>query len=128
MHRSWIDFIDEHPAAHLVVGVSEAARGAQITGRRHLLYRLIAKLEPDGDFSTAVVRGHGSIEFHCGFEKKTDADRFAAALRATAVDRYQGHITQRSFTFDDGTCKAIEEALRVQDQVDAETMGSAAAS
>jgi hypothetical protein len=128
MHRSWIDFIDEHPAAHLVVGVSEATRGAQIAGRRHLLCRLIAKLEPEGDFSMAVVRGHGAIEIHCGFEKKTDADRLADALRATVIDRYQGHLTQRAFRFDDTTCKAIEEALRVQDQVDAETMRSAAAS
>ena len=65
-----------------------------------------------GVYTLAIDRHGRTPEIHCGFEKDTDALKFANAVQADREGRYPGWRRQRTFTLDTEACRAIAAALK----------------
>jgi hypothetical protein len=111
---SWSDFLQRHPAAHLVVGVFPEDEAATSNARPqlNLMAKLIARLEPKGLYAVSVERQGRTPEIHCVFEKDADAQKLAQAVGASAAGRYPGWASQRMFLMDDATRRGIAAALK----------------
>jgi hypothetical protein len=98
---AWLDFLNAHSSAHLVVArVLPTRAPSHLAQLRRTLNKLIEQGQPAGDFATAIVRPGGVTEIHCAFAHKADADRLArlaGARRAGAPDEWASH---RAFTLD----------------------------
>ncbi len=99
---AWIDFINAHPGAHVVVGTSEEdSSGSDLRIVASRLGRLIAVQGGAGDYAVGIVREAGAPEVFCAFQQQAAADRFAQSVRARPTDRQAGWASQRAFSIDD---------------------------
>lgn len=111
----WIDFINTHPGAHVVVGVSEESDdGSDLRMVASRLAKLIARQGAGGDYSVGIVREGGAPEVFCAFQKQTAADCFAETVKAKPSGRYGGWASQRTFPLDDATMANLDAAVRPQ--------------
>ncbi len=110
-------FADRHPAGHLVVA-DLPADGPPARSLQSQLGRLLGRLGVPGDYSLAIVRWSGHPEIHAFFEKRTDAERLAQAVRARPTGRYPGWAGQWFFVLDGPTRAAIEASLAVEGELD----------
>ncbi len=67
---------------------------------------------PRGTYDVGEIQDGDHLALHCAFQLKTDADRFAAALQATASGRYPGFASQRQFLVNPMVLKAISNVLQ----------------
>jgi len=109
----------DHPEAHLVVGIIPVPKGQQGTGsQRHsqlaLLGRLARSLRLRGTYALAAIPEREGTNVHVALEIGDDALALSAAVDATAIDRYAGWKTQRSFLFDDAAADRMRAALKVR--------------
>jgi hypothetical protein len=110
--RAWVEFCRAYPNAHLVAAVVRPARAAHHISRlQRLLNRLIGKLEPSSEFSTAIVRATEVVQIHCGFASKDDADRFAGLAKARAARRIGNWASHCCFRLDAAKELALADAL-----------------
>jgi len=99
---AWIDFINAHPGAHVVVGASEEdSNGSDLRIVASRLGRLIAGQDVAGDYAVGIVREAGAPEVFCAFQQQDAADRFAESVRAKPTDRQAGWASRRDFSIDD---------------------------
>jgi hypothetical protein len=107
-----LDGVDAFPKVHLVVGIVGPV------GRRYdwtlapLFELLIEAQGAQGTYDVGEIKDGDHLALHCAFQLKTDADRFAAALQATAVGRYPGFASQREFLVNPIVLKAITSVLQ----------------
>lgn len=110
---SWSAFVERYPAAHLIAGVlpEKEGGGAKLRRRLDLLARLLKRLGLDGSYALVINRAGSRPEIHCAFECELDARRVGQALLADITDRYRGWESQRAFTLDANTTRAIKSVL-----------------
>jgi hypothetical protein len=110
---SWATFIARYPAAHLIAGVlpEKEGGGAKLRRRLDLLGRLLKQFRLDGAYALVIDREGSRPEIHCAFEREADARRVGQALLADITDRYRGWNSQRTFSLDAHTARAIKSAL-----------------
>jgi hypothetical protein len=113
---AWSTFLERHPAAHFVAGVTPEGGSITAGGRLqfNLMAKLIAALAPKGLYALTIDRQGRTPEIHCVFEKDTDALKVAKTVGATAAGRYPGWASQRTFLLDAYACRAIATALLAQ--------------
>ena len=103
--------VEVFPRAHLVVGIVGPV------GRHHdstlgpLFEQLIEAQGAKGAYDVEEIQDGDHLALHCAFQLKTEADRFAAALQATAVGRYPGFASQRQFLLNPMMLRAISGVL-----------------
>jgi hypothetical protein len=119
----WNTFLDEYRSVHIVVGDVVDAEPSRLSEDRDLLQQLVEKLEPAGSYSVTIGRSGKTAEICCGFSRRSDADRFADAVRAKTVSRWMGWASQRVFTLDEPTRLALAAALATQGEIDARVAG-----
>ena len=76
----------------------------------HLLKKAIAALGPAGAYAVSINRQQG-LAMHCAFEIETDADRFAASMKAVPLDADPEWKTCRAFTLDDKAHRLIDRIV-----------------
>jgi hypothetical protein len=114
--RSYNDLVDEIPNAHLVVGTvgrigRPAADTKELAAAAVLIKRLLAALDPRGDYAVGEMADGDDFAVHAVFALKADADRLADAVQARTVGRYAGWSSQRAFRLDPAARKVIAAAL-----------------
>jgi hypothetical protein len=99
------------PSAHLVVGIvgPVGSRHDRMLGR--LFEQLIEVQGARGAYGVGEIQDGDHLALHCAFQCKADADRFAAALQATAVSRYPGFASQRQFLVSPAVLRAISSVV-----------------
>jgi hypothetical protein len=110
---AWSTFIARHPSAHLVAGVMPESEPIKAEARLQLglMTKLIARLALKGSYALAIDRQGRTPEIQCVFEKDTDALKVASTVGATAIGRYPGWASQRTFMLDAYASRAIAAAL-----------------
>lgn len=109
---TWSAFIDQYPAAHLVVGIvpDEEPTGSL---RRHL--DLMAKLTgrlAKGHYALTINRQGQMPGIQCSLEREDDANRIGDALAAEPQSGdHPGWASQRMFQMDADKCQAITDTL-----------------
>ena len=102
--QGWIDFTDAHHDGHVVVALvlpeGRPKDKARVESLRLTLESLIEKLVPSAAYATKIVRQGGTAEIYCVFEKESDAQRVADAVRARRTGRHPGWASQWSFVLD----------------------------
>lgn len=114
---SWPDFVERHPAAHLLAGAvppdgHEEIGTPRLRRLRDLLARSIGKQPLAGDYALTVVRQSGQPEIHCGFSQASDAERIAALVRARRRPDTEAPCEHYEFPLDEEVTSAIEAALQ----------------
>ena len=87
---AWSTFLERHPAAHFVAGVTPEGGSITAGGRLqfNLMAKLIAALAPKGLYALTIDRQGRTPEIHCVVEKDADAQKLAQAVGARAAGRY----------------------------------------
>ena len=103
--QGWIDFTDAHHDGHVVVALvfpegRPTKDKARVESLRLTLESLIEKLVPSAAYATKIVRQGGTAEIYCVFEKESDAQRVADAVRARRTCWHPGWASQWSFVLD----------------------------
>ncbi len=103
--QGWIDFTDTHRDGHVVVALvlpegRPTMDKARVESLRVTLESLIEKLVPSAAYATKIVRQGGTAEIYCVFEKESDAQRVAGAVRARRTGQHLGRASQWSFVLD----------------------------
>ena len=93
---------------HLLVGLIV---DPQIGRLENLVKRLIKVQRPNGAFEVTVAEENDGPVLHCAFERADDADKFATAVHATLIGRYQGWVSQREFVLNAPLAKTMRVAL-----------------
>jgi hypothetical protein len=75
--------------------------------------KLLAWMGAKGDYAVSSVKEKDGTVVHCVLEDRRDADQLAEAVGATTLGRYPGRRSQRAFTLDAATRKAISDVLDV---------------
>ena len=104
---TWDAIVNKHPAGHLVVGVVDGPAASS----SRLLGKLLRRVAPRGDYSLCILKERTGPTVHVVFERKDDADKFAQGHRASAMGRYPGWASQRSFSMGKEARRAIAGAL-----------------
>jgi hypothetical protein len=110
----WHVFKDRNPRAHLVaasVQAAEAVGSSDLKIAQTVLQRLIKKLDPAGDYATAIVRDAGDPEVHLAFENELDARKLADSVQAKAAYRDAGWASERVFQLDAASLAAMASGL-----------------
>jgi hypothetical protein len=105
---SWHTMMQEHPRAHLIVGV--VSEGGDVKLRKALLARLAKALGLFGLY--AFICGREGTHIHCALGDATDAAKLAQVLGATSSGGPSRSPSRRTFSFDDATVIRIDQALR----------------
>lgn len=115
----------EHPACHLVIarlpvrGTRGRAADRHAAHREELLDRLLTALNLTGEWAVAAIKNpDGLAHVHLAFERQTDADRFAATVKAKPSARYPGWSGQREFPLNATTEASIGAALATSGEMD----------
>ena len=108
--------LTSHPRSHLVaavvVGIGADERGTLLLrDLRDLLARFVARLRPAGRYALFLSRAHGFPEILCGFAERADAERLAAAVSATAGERFPEWASQHVFRLDETTAASLSASL-----------------
>lgn len=108
--KTYGDLTKQLPGGDLVVGKVEHASRLQVSDES--VINLIATFGCKGDWATGQILDGNGRAVHCVFVRKDDADRLAAAVEATDIDRYPGFSSQREFRLDTKGRRSITRALR----------------
>jgi hypothetical protein len=110
----WHVFRSDHPRAHLVAALIEAAElvgSPDLKTAKTVLERLVKTLAPGGDYATSIVRETGQPEVHLAFENELDARKLADSVQAAVTNRYHGWASQRAFALDAAAVDALATGL-----------------
>ena len=107
---SWTEVVDDPAARHLVVARLQPKSVDQPTA---LLGALIDRLGPIGEFALLTRCEEDCAVVLCAFSHPEDAQSFAYAMGAEAIDRYPEWASQRGFTLDRAVAQAVADALEV---------------
>ena len=120
---AWLEFLQRHPDAHLIVATTAQASDMLQPPRQDLesrvlpmmkgkLERMIAGLLPQGDYSITLARHLDEPVIFCGFQHEYDAVRFATAMAAHATSRYGNWQSQRAFRISDASLAQIDAEMK----------------
>ena len=112
MQEALVAGVDAFPRAHLVVGIVGPVGRHYDRTLGPLFEQLIEAQGAKGTYDVGEIQDGDHLALHCAFQLKMDADRFAAALQATATGRYAGFASQRQFLLNPLMLKAISSVLQ----------------
>mgnify|MGYP003583947503 CR=1 FL=1 len=100
----------EDISPYLVLGQADDG-GQPIVETARALHDLIVTFSPLGHYSVRTIEDECGPAIHCAFERKSDADRLAAAVGAIEIARYECYRSERAFYLDDKVVRNIRRAL-----------------
>lgn len=108
--QAWTEVVDDPAARHLVAARLEPRAADEPAV---LMAALIEGLAPVGDFALITRCEQDCAVILCAFSHPTDAQALAAAVDAQQTDEYPEWASQRCFTLDHATTRAIVDAMEV---------------
>lgn len=100
----------EDISPYLVLGQADDG-GQPIVDTARALHDLIVTFPPQGHYSVRTVEDECGPAIHCAFERKSDADRLAAAVGAIEIARYENYLSERAFFLDEKVARTIRRAI-----------------